>query len=476
MAKDATVEANDAAADATTDSPTVNEGGVPDAGDDAPETPDAATSDGSALVDGAICTAGEGYCDQHTLVQCNADGTQWDTYECPSVSHCMTALSSTPSDCLPMVCCVTARRCDGKTVMECNPEQDGWHVAETCPDQCVDGACWSPTPCNPGDRRCGGSTGHSPELCTSAGQWATDAPCSGGTVCTAGECVTPPSCLGLAQDCGPNSDQSCCAANLVQGGVSPLHYDPAAMLTMWPMAVSSFNLDVYEVTVGRFRKFVETGGGTHANPPAKEAGAHPKVPGSGWHDGWNALLPVDTADMMQELDCGLDSTWTDQPGPNETKPVNCVSWHVALAFCAWDGGRLPTLPEWVRAAGGGSELRTLPWSEPPASRRLSDDHAVYCGTTCSGPQRVGSRSPPGDALWGHADMAGNVAEWTQNSPSDSLLGCVDCAGTSDDEYHLYRGGSYESKDWYSLTVQKQATTNWPGLTKIGFRCARTAQP
>ena len=60
------------------------------------------------------------------------------------------------------------------------------------------------------------------------------------------------SCVGVAATCSGNKD--CCASNVVVGGTFNRSNDGA-----FPATVSDFGLDVYEVTVGRFRQFVNAG-------------------------------------------------------------------------------------------------------------------------------------------------------------------------------------------------------------------------
>ena len=90
----------------------------------------------------------------------------------------------------------------------------------------------------------------------------------------------PPSCKGLADNkCGP-SGESCCVSPLVPGGTFFRSYDgimrgngvPNFTDKSNPATVSDFRLDKFEITVGRFRKFVEAGAATKAKPPAAGAG------------------------------------------------------------------------------------------------------------------------------------------------------------------------------------------------------------
>src|SRR6185503_5212427 len=98
--------------------------------------------------------------------------------------------------------------------------------------------------------------------------------------------------------------------------------------------------------------------------------------------------------------------------------MNCVSWFEAFAFCAWDGGRLPTETEWNYAAAGGNEQRVYPWGAnidlTKASYDCAGDGSGTGTPNCmfSDMLPVGSRSPQGDGKWGQADLAGNVWEWT----------------------------------------------------------------
>ena len=286
-----------------------------------------------------------------------------------------------------------------------------------------------------------------------------------------------PSCKELEPTCGRSGNDECCKSLLVQGGTFKRGYDGVAYQEAdYPATVSDFYLDKYEVTVGRFRTFVSAGLGTQKRPPAEGSGAHRKVPGSGWTSPWNASLAADTAALMAALKCdAVYGTWTDKPGANETKPIECLDWYTAFAFCAWDGGRLPTYAEWNYAASGGSEHRYYPWSVPPTSEVVDDSYAVYCGSACL-PQNVGSKSPKGDARWGHADLGGNAWEWTLDfSPRRYIMPCHDCAEVAVGSYRVFLGGS--NNDIASTLLSASRHISVPGYRGVvGARCARAVNP
>ena len=57
------------------------------------------------------------------------------------------------------------------------------------------------------------------------------------------------SCMGLATTCGFGANASCCGTAMVPGGTFNRSDDSGH-----PATVSTFVLDTYEVTVGRFRR------------------------------------------------------------------------------------------------------------------------------------------------------------------------------------------------------------------------------
>ena len=255
-------------------------------------------------------------------------------------------------------------------------------------------------------------------------------------VCTAAGCMTP-SCAGLSATCGPKGDEDCCASTVVRGGTYNRSND-----SKYPATVSDFRLDRFEITVGRFRAFVAAYPGSK---PAAGAGAHPLIAGSGWDTAWDSNLPVDPSKLMAAVKCSSFRTWTDAAGANENLPMNCISWFEAFAFCAWDGGRLPTEAEWNYASAGGSEQRSYPWGSatPDAA------HAVYdCnGNGLPAPDcvvadilKVGSK-PAGDGRWGQTDMAGSMQEWNLDWYKDIYLTpCTNCANTDPASTRVVRWG------------------------------------
>jgi formylglycine-generating enzyme len=295
-----------------------------------------------------------------------------------------------------------------------------------------------------------------------------------GSVPTDGPTVNPGgSCAGLAQTCGGNKD--CCAANAVPGGTFNRSNEAA-----YPATVSDFKLDVYEVTVARFRNYVNSGRGTQGTPPNAGEGAHPKIANSGWDPAWNAQLPTDTAEFRTLLKCNPDYIlFTDTPGANENKPINCVTWFDAFAFCAWDGGRLPTETEWNYAAAGGSEQREYPWGTGIDLTRANYDcrgdgsQAGQCAI--SDVLNVGSKSPAGDGRWGHADLAGNGWEWTLDYGRTPyrLTTCNDCADLQGGvPNRTFRGGGFPNENYYLVTGARIDDVPTDRDYDVGLRCAR----
>lgn len=299
------------------------------------------------------------------------------------------------------------------------------------------------------------------------------------------------SCADLAPMCGPSGDADCCASSAVAGGTFDRGRDVATdgmfSDTAHPATVPPFELDVYEVTVGRYRRFVDAGMGTRSTPPDPGAGA--RVLGGvagrgGWGAAWdNHLFSTPPANLHVDLDCDpTHPAWTTEPGSNEAASMSCVTWYEAFAFCVWDGGFLPTEAEWMFAAAGGDEQRAYPWSEPAGSLAVDCSFANYSinypdGPHCTGighPSDVGI-SPRGDGRWGHADLGGNVGEWVLDGYAASYEDgpCDGCANLDDTGDRVLRGG-----DWANAAPSLRASYRNhtdPGTNrdpKIGFRCAR----
>ncbi|MES1172046.1 MAG: SUMF1/EgtB/PvdO family nonheme iron enzyme [Bacteroidota bacterium] len=242
------------------------------------------------------------------------------------------------------------------------------------------------------------------------------------------------------------------------------------------VTVAAFQLDRYEVTVGRFRAYLANYKG---DPPPDGGGEHPLVPNSGWQPAWKNALGASRDDFSFAIaECG--GTWTDAPGVSEARPMSCLTWFEAFAFCVWEGKRLPTEAEWEYAAAGGEEQRPYPWGDAAPSAEYAVFGCLFDGQpgcTAADLPVVGSLSK-GAGRWGHLDLAGSVWEWTLDvyQPYTGTP-CANCApiSTSDMAGHVFRGGDFRFDDvtYLRATARLGFTGGFPDDTR-GFRCARSA--
>jgi sulfatase modifying factor 1 len=306
----------------------------------------------------------------------------------------------------------------------------------------------------------------------------------------------PPSCapggLGMTQ-CGANQD-SCCASQEVVGGQYYRTYSNdgggAAGETDFA-TVSSFRLDKYDVTVGRFRQFVKAW--NEGWLPNAGSGKHTHLNGSQglvdvsasaeagvvYEPGWLASDDTYIAPTDSNLGCPSPAgTWTNVVGTQENLPINCINWQEGFAFCIWDGGFLPSEAEWEYAAAGGSQQREYPWgSTDPGTMNL---YAIY---DCDYPSGSGLCGPPGSVSsiapvgttrlgagrWGQFDLAGDVEQWTLDGYAKYVNPCVDCAYAAQACGRVFRGG-HGNVDRSGLLPSERGF--FSSLGSNGVRCAR----
>jgi formylglycine-generating enzyme required for sulfatase activity len=300
--------------------------------------------------------------------------------------------------------------------------------------------------------------------------------------------ASPPSCAAKAgpgiASCGLAGNEDCCRVGKVPAGKAGA------------IEVGDFDLGVFEVTAGRFAAFVEATGG-NLRRAAQEGNW------SGWNPEWTATLPatrgeVDTALgpacvarsnvrafgartwPSADTEAAVASLITDNnPRADDirsdsraarlyTKPINCVTYPVARAFCSWDGGRLPSNDEWAYAALGGAEQRVYPWGPARTADKLvtdlnrdansftfPEDFKFFGNGMNAYHIATPGKKPAGMARWGHHDMGGNVLEWV-----------ADVNGNSG----IVRGGSWEGhQDRNDATYSGYLLSRSYG--SLGIRCA-----
>ncbi len=140
----------------------------------------------------------------------------------------------------------------------------------------------------------------------------------------------------------------------------------------------------------------------------------------------------------------------------DTFPVVNVDWDAARVYCQGRSKRLPSAAEWQAAASLASatgRLFVYPWGNTFATERANTAEAGR-----GRPVAVGSHSPAGDSPSGAADMAGNVAEWTDSAPA---------AGGE----QTVKGGSYRDERTAARADAARLLAPDRAADWIGLRCA-----
>ncbi len=188
--------------------------------------------------------------------------------------------------------------------------------------------------------------------------------------------------------------------------------------------VDRFYIDVQEVTIRQYKKFMDATG--HTKP-----------------DFW-----------QPELDRSND-------------PVAGVSWKDAGAYASWAGKRLPTEAEWEYAARGGKIQGKYPWGDTPDTS--------YANFNSFGITPVRSFKPNGFGIY---DMVGNVWEWCSDWYDPEYYNASSMknpAGPVSGVYKVIRGGA-----WYCDKDEVRVANRFFALPEAtsyntGFRCVLSAQ-
>ncbi|NDJ86792.1 MAG: SUMF1/EgtB/PvdO family nonheme iron enzyme [Chloroflexi bacterium] len=234
--------------------------------------------------------------------------------------------------------------------------------------------------------------------------------------------------------------------------------------------VGDFQIEMYEVSVGQYVAFlnslVEQNPGTR--PHLSACNGQPCALVVGDNGGQNS-------DIIYNAEAGRYAVRSEVVD-RSNYPMTFVTWEGAKAYCQAIGRYLPTEAEWERAARG-PQNTIYPWG--PQWRTDDIANTARSGNNRAGTWVVDTNAAQGASAWGAANMAGNVAEWTNDYYSETTYAeraatgqvVVDPRGPNVGDRVVVRGGSWDTVPFFSRSVHRRAFAPGDANPVVGFRCA-----
>lgn len=252
------------------------------------------------------------------------------------------------------------------------------------------------------------------------------------------------------------------------------------------VTIGAFRIEPVEVTVARFRAFVEaTGYVTVAERPVDPVLLEGYNLSDAERDEFLSPGGAVFRPMPGVAPNGLNwwkyvpgASWQypqgpDHPPAQDNEPVTQIAFEDAAAFAEWAGGRLPTEAEWEVAATAGDRSGNTSTKAPenantwqgifPMQNTGEDGYEGVAPVGCFAPNAFGLH-----------DMLGNVWEWTADpytAPRDSEAAMNGAEGEAPARRTI-KGGSFLCANNYCMRYRpsaRQAQDTGMGTNHIGIR-------